>query len=240
MSFKLSKSLDSAAIRRDFEQQGVAHILQALPDENAHRIRKALLESTPWNVVFNDRQKHVDLSDGTIRGMTAEQAVRLQDAIYGQARSGFQYFYNNYPVYDAYKAGLNKGHVLHQFYEWMNGEEFLGFARNVTGFEDISFVDAQATRYRPGHFLTSHDDNVAGKKRRAAYIFNFSIDWRPDWGGYLQLLDEEGHVWRGIKPTFNALTILAVPQSHNVSFVTPFAGGMRFAISGWLRYGEPD
>ncbi|MGH8223538.1 MAG: 2OG-Fe(II) oxygenase [Woeseiaceae bacterium] len=237
MSFRLSSSLDGDDIRRKFEQQGIAHIESVLPDENARRIRKALLESTPWNTVFNDRDKHVDLTDATLQAMPADQAARLRDAIYAQASSGFQYLYNNYPVYDAWKSGINKDHVLHQFYEWINGEEFLGFARAVTGYDDISYVDAQATRYRPGHFLTSHDDSQEGKNRRAAYIFNFTTDWRADWGGYLQLLDEAGHVRRGIKPTFNALTVLAVPQQHNVSFVAPFAAGMRFAVSGWLRYG---
>jgi Rps23 Pro-64 3,4-dihydroxylase Tpa1-like proline 4-hydroxylase len=128
--------------------------------------------------------------------------------------------------------------VLHQFYEWMNDEEFLQFARAATGFDDISFVDAQATRYLPGHFLTTHDDAVEGKKRRAAYIFNFTPDWRSDWGGYLQLLDEAGNVRRGLMPSFNTLNILAVPQRHNVSLVAPFAGGIRLSISGWLRYGE--
>jgi Rps23 Pro-64 3,4-dihydroxylase Tpa1-like proline 4-hydroxylase len=46
-------------------------------------------------------------------------------------------------------------------------------------------------------------------------------------------------VRRGLKPAFNALNILAVPQRHNVGFVAPFAGGMRLSISGWLRAGEP-
>jgi Rps23 Pro-64 3,4-dihydroxylase Tpa1-like proline 4-hydroxylase len=163
---------------------------------------------------------------------------QLQHAIYARARDNFQYCYSSYPIYDAHAAGLNPGHVLHQFYEWMNGEEFLAFARVATGFADISFVDAQATRYMPGHFLSTHDDAIEGKNRRAAYIFNFTPEWRPDWGGYLQLLDDAGHVRRGLIPSFNTLNILAVQQRRNVSVVAPFAGGMRFAISGWFRYGE--
>jgi Rps23 Pro-64 3,4-dihydroxylase Tpa1-like proline 4-hydroxylase len=198
-----------------------------------------MLEGTQWNLVLNDRGKHIDLSPVQLQAMTASQAAQLQQAVYAQAQTDFQYCYNNYPIYDAYKAGQDKDHLLHQFYLWTNTREFLDFARTVTGFDDISYVDAQATRFRPGHFLCQHNDSVEGKNRRAAYVFNFSQDWSADWGGYLQLLDDNGHVRHGIMPTFNSLNILAVPQMHNVSLVTPFAGGMRFAITGWLRYGDP-
>lgn len=238
MSFHLSSSLDRDVIIANFSQQGYAHVRNVLPSENAKRIHKGLIEKTPWSLAFNNKGQHIDLSAAQLAAMPKQSANQLQQAIYAQARDNFQYCYSNYPIYDAYEAGLNSGHVLHQFYEWMNSEEFLQFARAATGFDDISFVDAQATRYLPGHFLTTHDDALEGKRRRAAYIFNFTPDWRPDWGGHLQLLDEFGNVRRGLVPSFNTLNLLAVPQTHNVSLVAPFAGGMRLSISGWLRYGE--
>lgn len=236
MSFHLSAALDPASIREQFAQQRFAQIESVLPGENAKRVLKCLSAQTPWNLVFNDDGKHVDLDGAQFKTMPREKSSRLQQAIFGQARTGFQYCYNNYPIFDAYAAGLNKGHLLHQFYEWMNGDEFLDFARAITGFDDISFVDAQATRYLPGHFLTTHDDARTG--RRAAYVFNFTPNWRADWGGYLQLLDEHGDVRRGLLPRFNVLNILAVPQKHNVSLVAPFAGGMRFSITGWFRFDD--
>ena len=238
MSFHLSSSLDVKGVFESFTQHGYAHIRNVLPAENARRIHKGLTEKTPWNLAFNDKGRHIDLPAAQLAVMPKQSVNQLQQAIYAQARDGFQYCYGNYPIYDAYQAGLNPGHVLHQFYEWMNGEEFLAFARSATGFEDISFADAQATRYLPGHFLTTHDDAMEGKMRRAAYIFNFTPEWRADWGGYLQLLDESGNVRRGLMPSFNVLNLLAVPQKHNVSLVAPFAGGIRLSISGWLRYGE--
>jgi SM-20-related protein len=238
MGFHLSSSLDAEAVFSAFSQQGYAHIPRVLPSENANRIHKGLTGKTPWSLAFNDGDRHIDLSATQLATMPKQSMNQLQQAIYARARDGFQYCYSSYPIYDAHAAGLNAGHVLHQFYEWMNGEEFLVFARAATGFEDISFVDAQATRFMPGHFLATHDDAVEGKNRRAAYIFNFTPEWRPDWGGHLQLLDDAGHVRRGLVPSYNALNLLAVPQKHNVSVVAPFAGGMRFAISGWFRYGE--
>lgn len=240
MSFCLSKSLDSETINQDFGRQGYVHIPDVLPTENAQRIYKSLLGETPWNLVFTDRGKHVDLLAAQLETMDAGQILKLQQTVYAQAQHDFQYCYQNYPIFDAYKAGLNKGHVLHKFYEWLNNEDFLEFARTATGAGDISFTDAQATRYKPGHFLTTHDDSHQEKNRRAAYIFNFTPDWSADWGGFLQLLDERDDIRFGLKPSFNTLNILAVPQRHNVGIVAPFAGGMCMSISGWLRYGDPE
>ena len=239
MSFELSPSLDAADYRRSFGERGYAHVRGVLTESAAAEIHAALVEDTSYNYAFNDGSKHIDLSTAQVKSMTQEQVARLQQAIYAQAQKGFQYCYNNYPIHDVYKAGKNKGHLLHRFYEWINGEEFLAFCRELTGFDDISFADAQATRYRPGHFLTCHDDSLEGKNRRAAYIFNFTPQWLPDWGGYLQLLDDDDHVRHGFRPVFNALNVIAVPQKHNVSLVTPFAGGDRLSVSGWLRFGPP-
>lgn len=240
MSFSLSTSLNREQIAEHFKNDGYVSIAGVLPEENARRVHKTMLEATPWNLVFSDRGKHIDMSSGQLLTMPPQKVRELQQAIYHQARDEFQYCYNNYPIYDAVRDGLNEGHVLHQFYEWMCTDEFIEFGREVTGFDDISFLDAQATRYNPGHFLTAHDDSQDKKNRRAAYIFNFTPDWPPDWGGYLQLLDDDGHIRRGLRPTFNALNIIRVPQFHNVSLVAPFAGSARFSVTGWFRYGEPE
>jgi Rps23 Pro-64 3,4-dihydroxylase Tpa1-like proline 4-hydroxylase len=240
MGFALSTALDSASLAMQYGEHGYVSIPNVLPEENARRIGRALSDFADWNLVFNDRGNHIDLSSVQVHSMQAEAARRLQSAIYAQASGDFQYLYNNYPIFDSHKAGRNRSHVLHKFYEWLDGEAFLEFARSVTGFSDISFVDAQATRFSPGHFLSAHDDSADGKNRRAAYIFNFTEDWAPDWGGYLQMLDEEGHVKRGLRPRFNVLNIIDVPQLHNVSFVAPFAAAVRLSVTGWLRYGDPE
>jgi SM-20-related protein len=109
------------------------------------------------------------------------------------------------------------------------------FLRVVTGKKGIDFADAQATAYGPGHFLTAHDDEVAGKQRHAAYVFNLTPVWRVDWGGLLLFHGADGHVSRGFTPSFNALNIFAVPQPHSVSMVAPFAANRRYSVTGWLR-----
>jgi len=233
-------TLDRNAIRQKFEQDGFAQVSDVLVSLDAERVYRTLLAGTPWNFVFADHGKHIDMTPDQLESMDKQQTVQLQQAIYAQAQNDFQYCYNNYPILDAHRAGENKGHLLHDFYEWLNGEVFLDFARAITGFDDISYLDAQATRYKPGHFLTTHDDEASGKNRRAAYILGFTMDWPADWGGYLQLFDKDDNMRFGIRPAFNSLNILAVPQKHSVGIVAPFAGGVRFSITGWLRHGEPQ
>lgn len=238
MSFRLGPAHDPGALRRAFRRAGFVQVRDVLEPDDAARVHRCLVRDTTWNLVFADRGRHIDLDAAQLAALPKAKMDELRQAIYAQARDGFQYCYNNYPIHDARKAGLNEGHLLHAFAEWLNGESFLSFARAATGCEDIAFADAQATRFMPGHFLTTHDDAHATKNRRAAYIFNFTPTWEPDWGGYLLLQDEAGEVRRGLKPRFNTLNLLAVPQKHSVGIVAPFAGGPRLAITGWLRYGE--
>ncbi|MDP1778054.1 MAG: 2OG-Fe(II) oxygenase family protein, partial [Brevundimonas sp.] len=118
---------------------------------------------------------------------------------------------------------------------FLNGPDFIAFVRTVTGDARIDFADAQATRYRPGHVLTGHDDTAAGKNRLYAYVLNLTRDWRPDWGGVLAFEAADGHIEEGFAPAFNALNIFAVPMRHAVTQVASFAPRDRLSITGWLR-----
>ena len=95
-----------------------------------------------------------------------------------------------------------------------------------------------ATRFQPGHFLTRHNDNVEGKRRRIAYVLNLSRDWNPDWGGALQFFDKHDNVQCAYTPSFNTLNLLRVPSVHSVGIVAPFAASNRLSITGWLRSGR--
>lgn len=59
-------------------------------------------------------------------------------------------------------------------------------------------------------------------------------NWRVEWGGLLLFHDTDGHI-RGLAPRFNCLNMFGLPVMHSVSQVTPFAGGVRYAVTGWLR-----
>ena len=121
---------------------------------------------------------------------------------------------------------------LHAF---LNGEGFLGLMRDVTGEARIAMADAQLTRFRPGHFLTEHDDHAEGKNRFYAYVLNLTPAWRIEWGGLLAFHGPDGNVAEAFTPRFNTLNLLRVPTPHSVTQVALSAGADRISVTGWLR-----
>lgn len=230
----LADGLQPAPFRAAFQQQGRVHIPGLLHTACAQSLFEVLTTATPWQLALNVGSRHRDLPAAQLALMPPAHRQLVADAMTEQARFGFQYCYENYPIFDIHQAG-HREHPLLRLHEFLNGEVFLDFVRQVTGMEDIAFADSQATRFSAGHFLTTHDDDVAGKQRRAAYVLNLTPHWRTDWGGVLQFIDADGHVTAGLAPKFNALNLFRVPQQHAVSFVTPSAPSSRYSITGWLR-----
>lgn len=218
-----------------FRRSGRAHIASILSPGSAARIHQCLAMETPWRYALCDEKGHHDL--GVVSPDALEPAEResLLAAVNRLAARGFAYRYSNFRIDDDYHAGRHRELYLMRVYEFLNSPPFLNFARRVTGVSRISFADAQATMYRPGDFLTTHDDDVAGKHRYAAYILNFTPDWRADWGGLLAFPDQYGHLHEAFRPAFNALNLLRVPTPHLVTQVASFAVGGRYSITGWLR-----
>ena len=142
--------------------------------------------------------------------------------------------YDAHPLSNAGEAYPDAAHYLSAVTGFLNSQSFLELARHITGNRAIAFADAEATRYRPGHFRSRRDDaNAPG--RAAAYALNLTSRWRPDWGGALLFSDRPGHFSGGYLPAFNALSIFSVPQEHLVGPVSPFADADRYAIAGWFR-----
>lgn len=238
VQIKLSPRLERRVIAEVFKTQGRVHIPEILAPESAAALFTELSTRTPWQLSLNVGERHVDIAYQQLMLMPPEQRETMTRRMLEQSQHGFQYVFENFPLYDLYAAG-ERAHPLLAVHEFLNSEEFLDFARDVTGLRQITFADSQATRYLPGHFLTEHDDNVAGKQRLAAYVFGFTPQWRADWGGILQFIDRDGHVAEGYVPKFNVLNLFRVPQKHSVSYVTPAAVQARYSITGWLRAQKP-
>jgi len=235
----LADGLQPSAIRQVFSRAGRLHIPGIFTPECAAIIHRTLAKETPWQLSLNPAGRHMDLGVEAVEQIPQPEREAVLEGLFNGGEGSFRYVFNNFPIYDLYLAGSFADHYLMRVFEFLNSRQFLDFARQVTGMDDIAFADAQATRYLSGHFLTQHDDEVAGKRRRAAYVLSFTPHWRADWGGVLQFLDDDGHVAEGYTPTFNALNLLRVPQKHCVSYVTPAAAASRYSITGWLRAGEP-
>lgn len=239
IDFILHPDLDVERHARDFAARRRVHIKPFLADECAERLHAFLRENSDWMLVVNQGEKLFELNRDAQAAMTPERHAKLDTAVYAAARNGFQFRFNSIRVPDGAAARSADSTLLNRFAQFMTSEPVMALLRRVTGAADIAFADAQATAYGPSHFLTAHDDDVAGKNRRAAYVYNLTPQWRIDWGGLLMFHRADGHVAEGYTPGFNALNIFAVPQPHSVSFVNPIAPWRRISITGWLRAEPP-
>lgn len=192
-------------------------------------------EALDWRLVFQGKQGVYDLKSTDVAALDVAKRHQLLDLIHTQATDEFQYLFDSFRVSDEFDAGRYVNGQMADLYRWLNSEAGLQFLRKLTGDERCAYVDAQATRYRPGHFLSTHDDAVEGKDRLFAYVLNLTPQWKADWGGLLMFLTDDGHVAEAYTPRWNALNILKVPQPHAVSVVAPFARGARHSITGWIR-----
>jgi Rps23 Pro-64 3,4-dihydroxylase Tpa1-like proline 4-hydroxylase len=237
--FEINPALDAALLATRFASGRRIHIGDFLAPECAARLHEHLAGNGHWRRIVNSGEKIFEAASEDFDAMPADQRAALDAAIYAAAASGFQYRYDMIRVADEPAERRRSATLLDDFAAFMSSHETLAFLREISGASEIVFADAQATRYRPGDFLTRHDDDVAGKHRSLAYVMNLSRDWRAEWGGLLLFNGADGGIVETMVPRFNALCLFAVPQSHSVSYVAPYAAAPRLSVTGWLRSDRP-
>lgn len=230
---RLHPGIDVARAAADYARRGRTVIEPFLAEDSARRLHDFLDQADAWRRVVNAGEKVFEIARADWAAMAAAARTQLVGALDEAARDGFQYRFESIRVDDDPAARTARGWPLDAFATVMSAPPTLALLRRITAAPDLSFADAQGTAYLPGDFLTGHDDAVAGKHRRAAYVLGLCPAWRAEWGGLL--LFDEGAEVSGVVPGFNRLTLFGVPQQHSVSLVAPFAGAPRYAVTGWLR-----
>jgi hypothetical protein len=232
---RIDPRLRAEVVQAVMGRYGRIHIPGVLEHAGALAAYESISAPLPWQMHYNDGEQVFDLPAAEFDALPGEERAALLRPIYLRARLGFQYLYDSFPLSDHHERGDYLDLPLMKVFEFIKSEAVLEFARRITGVREIARVDAQATRYRHGHFLTAHDDRDDGNGRVAAYVLNLTPGWRTDWGGMLEFPDKDGHVVEGYLPTFNALNLFKVPVVHLVSPVAPFAGGVRLSVTGWFK-----
>lgn len=221
--------------RDSFRASGRTRIDGWLHPDDAAALAAELRASEDWCEVFNAGEKAFEISRKDQQSIDPEKRRQIDEALNLAARTDFQYRFETQRVPDEAAGRAAGTRLLDRFAEFMSSPLVLAYLRELTGFADVDFVDAQATSYRPGDFLTAHHDEVAGKSRRAAYVLGLTHGWRAEWGGLLMFHDDDGSGGDHWVPQFNRLHLFSVPRLHSVSQVTPFAGTERLSVTGWLR-----
>ena len=240
---EVNPDLDAQAFTQAYERDGFVQVPNLMTAASADYIAGILEQHVRWRLTISQ-----DSTGETSTPLDQENIpaanrpfieARLKGALEG-AREGLGgYVYLSYPMITAYVEKWEPTHPIHIMVELINSPDFLALVRTITGRPDIIKADALATLYRPGDFLTQHDDS-RGLGRVAAYTLGFTRTWRPDWGGQLLFHDDDGGIRRGFAPAFNTLTLFKVPQSHSVAPVAPYAGAPRVSIVGWARNDGPS
>lgn len=222
-----------AAIRERLARTGRAQVVDILTDSYAVHLQSEAA-GADYNVVTLRASGHVDLPAAWLASLEPGQKQGLGGAVQAAATEGFQYLYDNHPIFDLVEAGAARP-VWSELVGFLNGGPFLQLMRDLTGEPRIAMADAQLTRFRRGHFLTAHDDAAEGKNRYYAYVLGLTPRWRIDWGGLLAFHGEDGNVAEAFTPRFNTLNLLKVPSPHSVTQVALSAGADRISVTGWLR-----
>lgn len=227
--------LDRAAIARRFRERGRVHIPGILAPASAERAYDCLAQELPWRLAIEDGQGARNLQVADTSQLPPAERERVESALLRRAASGFAFAYDSFPVHECHRDGILLDRYVMRVYEFLNSPAFLGFAREVTGIAAIDYADAQATLYRPGHFLTRHDDRHELHGRLVAYVLNLTPGWRAEWGGLLAFIGADGHVEEAYTPAMNALNLFRVPALHAVTEVASYAAAGRYSLTGWLR-----
>ncbi|WP_353217319.1 2OG-Fe(II) oxygenase family protein [Sandarakinorhabdus sp.] len=235
--FVINPALDRASLAAAFAADGRVQIRDVLTEESAAAIADLLANHTPWGISWQAG------SDGPHKlRHDAAGALSQTDwqAIYGklgaaQAEGQFGFIYTQYQAYDAYRQGWSAGPRHDQLFTGINSPAVIDLVREITALPQIAWADAQATLFGQQQFLSLHQD-ISDQNWLVAYVFSFAtVDWAPDWGGYLNFYNDDGDIIHGYRPRFNALNMFLVPRDHNVSYVPGFAPAARFAVTGWFR-----
>lgn len=231
----INPRLDADAIRRDLEVDGVAVVRNFFPKPLAKQVLEALETATPWDLAYaGDGQGRLIKAADLARMSPADVREALAPALQGAGPS-FQFVYDTCIVIDPNLVEVYPQIFLYRLAHRLNQPDFLDFARRLTGRAEIRRLSVMAARYRPGHFLTLHDDIHETERREVAYVLNLTRDWRPEWGGLLHIVeDDRKTIRRTIVPEFNAMVLMRPPTWHFVSQVASYARAPRYTVTGWM------
>lgn len=233
--------------RSDIEQlaaqiriNGFALVPDVLNSALAEELHRRAETWTQWNLVTRIGGSHRAFDAAAMDQLPEAKKRQFDEMVYAELGStGFQYLYERFPIDEFAGRGWLSDGTLKTALEMVNDESFLDLLRRITEVDDITYCDLQLTRYRCGHFLTTHDDSAAGLHRRVAFVLGLTANWKPDYGGLLQFLDPQNHIDRAYTPSYNALAVFRVPRPHSVSMVPAFVKCSRLALMGWARAEAP-
>jgi SM-20-related protein len=220
------------ALRDQLAASGRIRVTPALALEAAEALQRELSESSAWVRTMRQGKIERELDSAALAQLsTAQLAAIEQFARQGDA-SAFRFLHDAIRISTDPAERRARGWAIDRLAGALNSPAMLELVSALAG-EEVTDFRGDATRYLPGHFLTTHNDGRKRAKRVLAFVLNLS-HWHIDWGGLLLFHDANGDAECGWTPRFNSVNLFAVPQFHSVSWVSPLAPVPRFTVSGWF------
>ena len=229
---RLNPALDPAAFAPAYAEGKFVQIPDIFEPETAADVARAL-KRLPWRLCYHDPEHGtVQMTQAEIQALGQQGMAERMQKVMALASRNHGYCYNTYHLTEH----ADTGHPIHPLTEFLQSREFLDFGGAIIDHANLTQVDAHATLYTRGSFLTRHVDEGLKRERRAAFTLSFCENWQTDWGGLLMFLDKATtDVTSAWVPRFNALTIFDGLRVHSVSPVSAFAAEGRYSIAGWFR-----
>jgi Rps23 Pro-64 3,4-dihydroxylase Tpa1-like proline 4-hydroxylase len=118
----------------------------------------------------------------------------------------------------------------------MSSKVFIDFLNSITNLGLTKLNTLFVSKYTSNCFLSTHNDAGNG---RIAFVLHLTKDWKPQYGGNLNFLNEERtKIIETFTSQFNTLMIFEVPEEgvpHFVSNVAPNVNIPRISITGWYK-----
>lgn len=228
----INPGLDIEEILRRYREDKRVRIDNFLTDSAANDVLNCLQQQVSFDRIFFYQGRFHALSDEQMEQVSASDRTDLEQALLDQAAQGVGFDYRALRMDEAHRPQAPQ--LLQSLFSEMNSDDQLGRIQQLADVPVVS-ADGQFTCYSSGHFLTRHSDAVAEERRRIAYVLNLTPRWHPDWGGMLQFFRSDGVPRDAWEPRFNSLSLFDVSHIHSVTYVTPFAAGERYALTGWYR-----
>ena len=231
---RLNPALQPTDYASEYAAKKFVQIPNIFEPQTASAILDAL-QQLPWRLCYHDPERGaVQLTQQDIQEIGQANMSEIIQKVMALASRNHGYCYNTYHLTQEQKS--DPGHQIHKLTELLQSHDFLSFGGAIIGHDNLTQVDAHATLYSRGSFLTRHIDDGLNRERRAAYTLSFCQNWQTDWGGLLMFLDKQTtDVTSAWVPRFNTLTIFDGLRVHSVSPVSTFAGAGRYSIAGWYR-----
>lgn len=223
---------DIPRLRSELAAAGRIRVAPALDPNAAQALRLELTDSPAWVRTMRQGNTERELNAATLAALTPPHLAAIEQLAQQGDDTVFRFLHDAIRIPKDSAGRRERGTLLDACSEALNSSATLDLMSELTQTAVRSFR-GDATRYLPGHFLTTHNDGRRYGTRVLAFVLNLS-DWHIDWGGLMLFHDDHGDAKCAWTPRFNCANLFRVPQYHSVSCVTPLARAPRLTVSGWF------